>query len=209
MMAHLTKRQGEILQFIVDILDEYGIPPSRREIAEAFGFKSDNAAECHLRALADKGVIELMSGTSRGIKILQAKHDGLPVVGQVAAGSPILAEECIEAHYRIDDALFYPRADYLLRVRGQSMKGAGILDGDLVAVHRTVDVSSGQIVVARMGDDVTVKRFRRRGNKVRLMSENPRFSPIEIDLAHDSLVIEGLVVGVIRNSMPGDRPRLV
>ncbi len=200
MMEHLTKRQGEILQFIVDILDEYGIPPSRREIAEAFAFKSDNAAECHLRALADKGIIELMGGTSRGIKVLPAKSNGLPVVGQVAAGSPIMAEECIEAHYRIDDTLFYPRADYLLRVRGQSMKGIGILDGDLVAVHRTHEVSSGQIVVARLEDDVTVKRFKRRGNKVRLMPENPRFSPIEIDLAHDPLVIEGLVVGVIRNS---------
>lgn len=199
-MGHLTKRQAEILQFIVDTLDEYGIPPSRREIAEAFGFKSDNAAECHLRALADKGVIEMMGGTSRGIRVLQAERDGLPVVGQVAAGSPILAEECIATHYHIDDALFSPRADYLLRVRGHSMKGAGILDGDLVAVHHTHEVSSGQIVVARLENDVTVKRFRRRGNKVRLMPENSSFSPIQIDLAIDSLVIEGLVVGVIRNN---------
>lgn len=198
-MALLTKRQREILRYINDILDEYGIPPSRREIADAFGFKSDNAAECHLRALADKGVIELMGGTSRGIKVLQAEAGGLPLVGRVAAGSPILAEECIEDHYRVDPELFWPPADYLLRVRGASMKDAGILNGDLVAVHATTEVASGQIVVARLGNDVTVKRFRRRGKQVRLMPENPAFSPIEVDLNHEPLAIEGLVVGVIRN----------
>ena len=150
----------------------------------------------HLKALARKGVIELLPGASRGIRI---KDIGLPVVGRVAAGSPLLSEEHIEAHYQLDPALFKPRADYLLRVHGMSMRNAGILDGDLLAVHRTTEARNKQIVVARIDDEVTVKRFQRRGHTVTLLPENPRFSPIQVDLRQQSLVLEGLGVGVIRN----------
>jgi repressor LexA len=200
-MEKLTKRQQEVLDLIRDFIEEYNAPPTRAEIAEAMGFRSANAAEDHLKALVRKGAIEMYSGASRGIRLLEGKPSGIPLVGRVAAGNPILAEENIEDHYQLDANLFYPAADYLLRVNGMSMRDAGIVNGDLLAVHRTHEASSGQIVVARLGDDVTVKRFRRRGNKVRLMPENPNFRPIEVDLRHEELVIEGLAVGVIRNGM--------
>jgi repressor LexA len=197
-MDNLTPRQSEILAWIKAYLERAGFPPTRVEIANGLGFRSPNAAEDHLRALARKGAIELLAGASRGIRILEEKI-GLPLVGQVAAGNPILAVENIEAHYQVDPAMFQPRADYLLRVRGMSMRDAGILDGDLLAVHRTEDVRPGQVVVARVDDEVTVKRFKRRGSVVQLLPENPEFSPIIVDLRERPLTIEGLGVGVIRN----------
>lgn len=196
-MENLTRRQAEILELIRTHLEETGFPPTRAEISAHFGFSSPNAAEEHLRALARKGAIDILPGASRGLRILQP--DGLPVVGRVAAGSPILAEQHIDAHYRIDAALFKPRAHYFLRVRGLSMRDAGILDGDLLAVHRSQEARAGQIVVARVNDEVTVKRYRRRGNQVQLLPENPDFAPIEVDMRKDSLVIEGIGVGVVRN----------
>jgi len=196
-MSSLTPRQAEILDWIRDFIAEYGTPPTRAEIAEAFGFRSPNAAEDHLRALERKGFIEIMPGSSRGIRLLEAS--GIPVVGRVAAGSPILAEEHIEDYYEMSADLFHPRADYFLRVCGDSMIEAGIFDGDLLAVHRTPEARNGEVVVARLDDEVTVKRFRRRGNKVRLLPENPDYEPIEVDLRTQELVIEGLGVGVLRN----------
>ena len=195
-MADLTPRQAEILELIRDSITERGSPPTRAEIAAAFGFRSPNAAEEHLKALARKGVIELLPGSSRGIRLLEEL--GLPVVGRVAAGSPILAEEHIEARYEVDSGVFHPRADYLLRVRGMSMRDAGILDGDLLAVHRTPEARNGQVVVARLDDEVTVKRWQRRGSQVQLLPENPDFEPINVDLRSQSLVIEGLGVGILR-----------
>lgn len=200
-MQGLTKRQQQVLDMIRDFIEEYNVPPTRVEIAEAMGFRSANAAEDHLKALLRKGVIEMYAGSSRGIRIVEDENQGLPVVGRVAAGNPILAEENIEDHYQVDANVFYPAADYLLRVKGKSMQDVGIFNGDLLAVHRTSEVSSGQIIVARLGDEVTVKRFRRRGNKVRLMPENPDFEPIEVDLRDEELTIEGLAVGVIRNEL--------
>jgi len=194
-MSHLTDRQTEILELIRRHLAESGLPPTRAEIARELGFRSPNAAEEHLKALARKGVIELVPGASRGIRLVD---EGLPVVGRVAAGHPILAEEQIESRYLVDPRLFEPRADYLLRVRGMSMRDAGILNGDLLAVHRTPEAANGQIVVARLENDVTVKRFQRRGEIVRLLPENPEFEPIEVDLRRTPLVIEGVGVGVIR-----------
>lgn len=198
-MQSLTPRQQEILQWIRDRIEAGELPPTRAEISREFGFQSPNAAEAHLKVLARKGVLELLPGASRGIRLANA--GGLPVVGRVAAGSPILAQEHIEAHYQIDSALFAPRADYLLRVRGLSMKDAGILDGDLLAVHRSPEASTGQIVVARLDDEVTVKRFRKQGNIVKLLPENPDFEPIVVDLRRRELVIEGIGVGVIRPGM--------
>ncbi len=200
-MDTLTPRQQQVLALIREYIAAHGLPPTRAEIAQALGFRSTNAAESHLRALARKGVIELVSGSSRGIRLAEPS-DGLPVVGRVAAGQPILAEQHVETHYRLDPALFRPRADYLLRVRGMSMREAGILDGDLLAVHRTPEASNGQIVVARLDDEVTVKRFRRRGHRVTLLPENPDFVPIEIDLREQPLELEGIGVGVIRNGEP-------
>ena len=200
-MEGLTKRQRQVLDMIRDFIEEYNVPPTRVEIADAMGFRSANAAEDHLKALLRKGAIEMYAGSSRGIRIVEDENLGLPVVGQVAAGNPILAEENIEDHYKVDAEVFYPMADYLLRVKGKSMQDVGILNGDLLAVHRTQEVSSGQIIVARLGDDVTVKRFRRRGNKVRLMPENEDFDPIEVDLRDEEFTIEGLAVGVIRNEL--------
>lgn len=201
----LTARQAEVLQLIREYAAETGFPPTRTEIAQMLGFRSANAAEDHLRALERKGAIELLRGTSRGIRLLESVDaEGLPVVGRVAAGSPILAEEHVEDHYRVDSGLFWPRAHYLLRVQGMSMRDAGILDGDLLAVHRTREASNEQIVVARLEDEVTVKRFWRHGrwrHRVRLYPENPDFSPIEVDLRHQSLVIEGLGVGILRNEI--------
>jgi len=196
-VEELTRRQAEILELLSTHLEETGFPPTRAEIAAHFGFSSPNAAEDHLRALERKGAIEILPGASRGLRILQA--DGLPVVGRVAAGAPMLAEQHIDARYRIDSGLFKPRAHYLLRVRGLSMRDAGILDGDLLAVHRTRDARSGQIVVARLNDEVTVKRLKRRGNQVQLLPENPDFAPIEVDVRKDKLELEGIAVGVLRN----------
>ena len=193
----LTPRQVEILRLIETHVEESGFPPTRAEICAAMGFSSPNAAETHLRALERKGVIEMTSGASRGIRLKQAST--LPVVGRVAAGSPMLAEENVEQRCRVDPALFEPAADYLLRVRGMSMRDAGILEGDLLAVHRTQNFRSGQIVVARLHDEVTVKRIQRNRNIVELLPENPDFQPITVDLKRESLEIEGIAVGVIRN----------
>ena len=196
-MQELTRRQEEILNLIKEWVETTGSPPTRAEIAQHFGFSSPNAAEQHLKVLAKKGVLDLVPGVSRGIQL--KGEAGLPVVGRVAAGSPILAQEHIERHIQVDSALFNPRADYLLRVRGMSMKDIGIMDGDLLAVHRSAEARAGQVVVARIGDDVTVKRFQKRGHTVQLLPENPEFEPIEIDLTRQELVIEGIAVGVIRN----------
>ena len=181
------------------------MPPTRAEIARQLGFKSANAAEEHLKALARKGVIEILPGTSRGIKLnipLDAQNEdpGLPLIGRVAAGEPILAEEHVECHYQVDPDLFKPSADFLLRVNGMSMKDIGILDGDLLAVHRTTDVHNGQVIVARVEDDVTVKRLEKRGRQVLLHAENDEFDPIKVDLASQPFAVEGIAVGVIRNA---------
>jgi repressor LexA len=206
-MEPLTERQAEILRLVRELTEVSGYPPTRAEIAEKMGFRSVNAAEQHLRALEKKGAIDIAEGASRGIRVRDGRPGSrgvgrlleLPVVGRVAAGAPILAEENVQARYQLDPNLFTPRADYLLRVRGLSMRDAGILEGDLLAVHKTEDARSGQIVVARLGDEVTVKRLRRRGNTVVLEAENPEFAPIEVDLRRDALAIEGVAVGVIRN----------
>jgi repressor LexA len=199
-MLPLTARQNQVFLFIQEFMEEQGFPPTRAEIAAGLGFRSINAAEDHLKVLARKEAIEILPGTSRGIRLLgDAAETGLPVVGRVAAGQPILAEQHIQRHYQVDKRLFRPRAHYLLRVKGQSMRDAGILDGDLLAVHRQPTADNGAIVVARIDDEVTVKRFRRRGNTVRLMPENDDFSPIVVNLRRETLVIEGIGVGVIRN----------
>ncbi|MEQ5834334.1 repressor LexA [Marinobacter sp. R17] len=197
----LTPRQTQVLDVIRRSIDETGYPPTRAEIAQELGFKSANAAEEHLRALARKGAIEMVPGASRGIRLPEAEEDpGLPIVGQVAAGSPILAQEHIDDYCALQPTFFSPSADYLLRVRGMSMKDIGILDGDLLAVHRTQDVHNGQVVVARVGEEVTVKRYKRDGSRVYLIAENEEFDPIEVDLTEQELFIEGLGVGVIRRS---------
>jgi repressor LexA len=208
MPRELTPRQRQIMALIRDHIRDTGFPPTRAEIARKLGFRSANAAEEHLRALARRGVIELQPGISRGIRLLEAADDEflLPVVGRVAAGSPILAEEHIEDHHRLDPGLFRPRADYLLQVHGSSMRDAGILDGDLLVVHRTSDVQNGQIVVARLEGEVMVKRFRRHSrwqHRVQLLPENPSFEPIPVDLRTQDLVIEGLGVGVLRMGLAG------
>ncbi|WP_096086556.1 transcriptional repressor LexA [Agaribacterium haliotis] len=201
-MAKLTARQQQIFDLIKSHIDDTGYPPTRAEIAEVFGFRSANAAEEHLKALARKGVIEMVPGASRGIR-LPDHQSGLPLVGRVAAGNPILAEENIEDHLQIAEGLFQPQADYLLTVHGMSMRDAGILDGDLLAVHSTTQARNGQIVVARIEDEVTVKRFRREGNRstVELWPENPDFNVIEVDLRDNNFAIEGLSVGVIRRGV--------
>jgi repressor LexA len=203
-MRPLTPRQSQIFDLIREKISDTGMPPTRAEIADFFGFKSANAAEEHLKALAKKGYIEMLPGTSRGIRLpeqFQEREDqGLPLIGRVAAGEPILAQEHVEEHYKIDGDLFRPAADYLLRVNGESMKDIGILDGDLLAVHQTTDVQNGQVVVARVEDDVTVKRFKREGNIVYLHAENEAFSPIKVDLTCQQFNIEGLAVGVIRSA---------
>ncbi|MGH8402222.1 MAG: transcriptional repressor LexA [Gammaproteobacteria bacterium] len=198
-MSELTPRQRQVLELIQELIDDSGMPPTRAEIARKLGFKSANAAEDHLRALARKGMIELLPGAARGIRLTDPP--GLPVVGRVAAGSPILAQEHLEGRYRLDPSLFRPKPHYLLRVRGMSMRDAGILDGDLLAVRRSPDVYNGQIVVARVGDEVTVKRYRLKGSQVWLVPENPEFQPIVVDSTSPTLVLEGVVVGVIRNGL--------
>jgi len=199
-MSDLTPRQTQILRLIQRFIAETGMPPTRAEIARELGFRSANAAEEHLRALARKGVIALVPGTSRGIQLKDTIREqmGLPLIGRVAAGKPILAEENVEARFQIDPALFQPRPHYLLKVSGMSMKDAGILDGDLVAVHRTAEVRSRQIVVARLTDEVTVKRYRQEGSIVWLLPENNEFQPMRVDLRDEPLIIEGIVVGVLR-----------
>jgi repressor LexA len=196
-MQELTARQSQVLDLIRRHISDTGYPPTRADIANELGFKSPNAAEEHLKALARKGAIEIIPGTSRGIRLPEPL--GLPIVGRVAAGSPVLAEEHIEDVCDISPEFFRPAADYLLRVKGDSMINVGIMDGDLLAVHRTTDVSNGQIVVARIEDEVTVKRLQRgRGKTITLLPENDDFEPIEVDLSQQQFAIEGLSVGVIR-----------
>ncbi|KYK87293.1 LexA repressor, partial [Aggregatibacter actinomycetemcomitans serotype d str. SA2200] len=204
-MKPLTARQQEVYDFLKHHLETTGMPPTRAEISKELGFRSPNAAEEHLKALAKKGVIEIVSGTSRGIRLLLEDHSqeeaGLPLIGRVAAGEPILAEQHIEGTYHVDPNMFKPQADFLLKVYGQSMKDVGILDGDLLAVHSTKDVRNGQIVVARIEDEVTVKRLERKGSVVYLHAENEEFSPIVVDLTQPMhFEIEGIAVGIIRNN---------
>ena len=197
-MQSLTRRQTEVLDVIRSHIADSGYPPTRADIAAELGFRSANAAEEHLKALARKGAIEVIPGTSRGIRL--PGGSGLPIVGRVAAGSPLLAVEHIEDTCDVPPSLFSPRADFLLRVRGDSMTGVGILDGDLLAVHKTSEARDGQIVVARIEDEVTVKRLQRpRRDQVLLLPENDDYDPIEVDLRRQELVIEGLSVGVIRH----------
>ena len=219
-MTELTARQAEVLQLIADFLQATGFPPTRAEIAKQLGFRSANAAEEHLQALARKGVIELVGGTSRGIRLqsdtLRALNQArgkqfslplpslaqlsLPLVGRVAAGSPILAQEHIDRTFLMEASMFSRRPDYLLKVRGMSMRDAGIMDGDLLAVQKASEARSGQIVVARLGEDVTVKRFKRTRSGVELVAENPDFKTIVVGPG-DTFAIEGLAVGLIRNNM--------
>ena len=216
----LTARQAQILELIQKAIARTGAPPTRVEIANELGFRSPNAAEEHLKALAKKGVIELVSGTSRGIRLradmldaLNASHMkpfalsiqglsqlALPLVGRVAAGSPILAQEHIERIYAIESSLFQQQPDYLLKVRGMSMRNVGIMDGDLLAVKQTKEAKNGQIVVARLGDEVTVKRFHRHRHQIELLPENPDFEPMVV-LPGEPFELEGLAVGLIRGSM--------
>ena len=221
----LTDRQQQILDLVQSTIERTGAPPTRAEIAAELGFRSANAAEEHLQALARKGVIELVSGTSRGIRLksdtLRALKEArlnpfgkqfalplpslaqltLPLVGRVAAGSPILAQEHIDQTYLVESSMFPRRPDYLLKVRGMSMRDAGILDGDLLAVQKAADAKNGQIVVARLGDEVTVKRLRRARGQVELLPENPDFSPIIVQPDDASFALEGIAVGLIRNTM--------
>lgn len=216
-MATLTPRQQQIFDLIRDTIRQSGIPPTRAEIAAQFGFSSPNAAEEHLRALARKGAIELTPGASRGIRLKVNRSDSelsdqfslplagvlqltLPLIGRVAAGSPILAEQHIDRQYQVDASVFDERPDYLLRVRGLSMRDAGILDGDLLAVKRASEAANGKIVVARLGDDVTVKRLQRRGNTVELIAENPDFQNIVVHPDQGEFSLEGIAVGLIRSS---------
>jgi repressor LexA len=204
--ARLTARQQQILDWIRGFIETRGMPPTRAEIATGLGFSAASSAEDHLQALAKKGVLELVPGASRGLRLKDLPgvpvQGTLPLVGRVAAGQPILSAENVETRYRVDAALFSPRADYLLRVRGMSMKDVGILDGDLLAVHRTGEARSGQIVVARLsgpgGDEVTVKRLKRRGREIVLLPENSEFEPIVVNPAHTDLTLEGVAVGVLR-----------
>lgn len=204
-MRPLTERQQQIYNLIKENIQTTGMPPTRAEIAQKLGFRSANAAEEHLKALAKKGAIEMIAGSSRGIRLLLEQPDdasdfeGIPLIGKVAAGSPILAQEHIESHYQMSPALFKPQADFLLRVQGMSMKDIGILDGDLLAVHKTQDVKNGQVVVARIDDEVTVKRLSQKGRHVKLLAENPEFAPINVDLEQQNFAIEGIAVGIIRN----------
>ena len=202
-MEKLTKRQAEILQLIKDTISERGMPPTRMEIADTFGFRSPNAAEEHLRTLARKGYIEMLPGASRGIRVIgmEEEEPGVPIVGQVAAGQPVLAQENILGRCNVSPEMFHPKADYFLRVKGLSMMDVGILDGDLLAVHKTHEAQKGQIVVARIGDEVTVKRFQRKRNKVILLPENADFEAIEVDQSSEDFAIEGLAVGIIRDGV--------
>lgn len=197
-MEKLTARQNQVLELIRNHIETTGFPPTRADIARELGFRSANAAEEHLRALARKGAIEMVAGASRGIRLPEQK--GIPIVGQVAAGHPILATEQIEDYCDISASFFHPSADFLLNVKGMSMRDAGILDGDLLAVHKTSEANNGQIVVARLDDEVTVKRLKRNRSRyhLTLLPENPEFEPIEVDLREQACTIEGISVGVIR-----------
>lgn len=197
MSENLTPRQQEILDFIRNSVEVLGAPPTRTEICSAFGFASPNAAEDHLRALAKKGAIVLEPGSARGIRLVE--QIGLPLIGSVAAGSPLLAVENQLGKVQVNPALFSPRADYLLKVRGNSMIDAGILDGDLLVVHKTSEARSGQVVVARLEDEVTVKRLKRTGRRIELIAENPDYAPIVVE---GPLAIEGIAVGLIRGGRP-------
>ena len=216
-MIKLTARQEQILNLIREAIENTGFPPTRAEIAAELGFRSANAAEEHLQALARKGAIEISPGTSRGIRLRDMTPDGrqignkqlalahpslmqlsLPLVGRVAAGSPILAQEHIEATYSVDPSLFSAKPDYLLKVRGLSMRDAGIMDGDLLAVKKIDTAKNGQIVVARLGDDVTVKRYKKTGSLIELLPENPDFQPIRVESSADNFALEGLAVGLLR-----------
>ncbi|WP_301099734.1 transcriptional repressor LexA [Otariodibacter sp.] len=201
---HLTARQQEIFDFLKQYIEMTGMPPTRVEIAREIGFKSPNAAEEHLKALAKKGYIEILSGTSRGIRILVEDNvtndDGLPLIGKVAAGVPIMAMEHIENYYPINGSFFSPSADYLLKVHGNSMEKIGILDGDLLAVHRTSSARNGQVVVARVNDEVTVKRLEKKSNMIYLHPENDELEPIVVNPKESSIEIEGIAVGIIRNN---------
>lgn len=198
----LTARQQQIFDLIRTEIQRTGFPPTRVEIAKIFGFKSPNAAEDHLKALAKKGAIELIPGTSRGIRLLldpvSSVNSTLPIIGRVAAGSPILASEHVEREIGVEPSLFSQEPDYLLRVRGLSMRDAGILEGDLLAVKKTTEARNGQIVVARLGDEVTVKRLQRTGKQIQLLPENPDFEPITIK-DQDDFSLEGIAVGLIRD----------
>lgn len=213
-MLKLTARQEQILNLIRQAIDNTGFPPTRAEIAAELGFRSANAAEEHLQALARKGAIEISPGTSRGIRLRDMTGESrsrqmalphptlmqlnLPLVGRVAAGSPILAQEHIETNYAVDPSLFSDKPDYLLKVRGMSMRDAGILEGDLLAVKKTDTARNGQIVVARLGDDVTVKRFRKTGSLIELLPENPDFPVIKVEAGEENFALEGLAVGLLR-----------
>jgi repressor LexA len=209
-MIKLTARQEQILNLIKDAIENTGFPPTRAEIANELGFKSANAAEEHLQALARKGAIEIAAGTSRGIRLLGAHAESaskapvslmisLPLIGRVAAGSPMLAQENLETSYSVDPAMFSSKPDYLLKVRGESMRDAGIMDGDLLAVKKVDSAKNGQIVVARIGNDVTVKRYRKTGSTVELLPENPDFKVITVDPEADEFALEGLAVGLMRS----------
>ncbi|MGK2959788.1 MAG: transcriptional repressor LexA [Candidatus Malihini olakiniferum] len=199
-MKALTIRQQQVYDLIRDHISQTSMPPTRAEIAKQLGFRSPNAAEEHLKALARKGVIKIVSGASRGIRLLMEEENiGLPLIGRVAAGKPLLTEEHIECYYQVDSAMFKPHADFLLRVSGMSMKDIGILDGDLLAVHKTQEMHNGQFVVARIEDEVTVKILKIKGKNVLLLAENNAFTPILVDLREQSFTIQGLAVGIIRN----------
>jgi len=205
-MKNLTSRQIEVFEFIEKTIEEQGLPPTVAEITAGLGLSSTNGVRGHLQALARKGAIELIPNASRGIRLLQRRmadedsgdEEGLPIIGRVAAGNPILAAENVEDYCAVDAAVFKPRADYLLRVHGMSMCNAGILDGDLLAVHRTATAENGQIVVARIEEEVTVKRLRKKGHMAYLEAENPDFATIEVNLRKQPLAIEGIAVGVLR-----------
>ena len=215
----LTDRQQQILELVQSAIERTGAPPTRAEIAAELGFRSPNAAEEHLQALARKGVIELVGGTSRGIRLradtLRAMNEArgkqyslpgltqlmLPLVGRVAAGSPILAQEHIDQTYLVEASMFARKPDFLLKVRGMSMRDAGIMDGDLLAVQKAKEAKNGQIVVARLGDEVTVKRFRRGRHGIELIPENPDFETIVVSPDETQFELEGLAVGLIRNNM--------
>ena len=220
-MTKLTARQQQVFELIRRAIERTGFPPTRAEIAAELGFSSANSAEEHLRALARKGVIELVGGTSRGIRLksdtLRALNEArgkqfslplpslsqltLPLVGRVAAGSPILAQEHVEQTYLLEASMFPRRPDYLLKVKGMSMRDAGILDGDLLAVQKSREARNGQIVVARLGDEVTVKRFRRTRTTIELLPENPDFQPIVVPFGDVDFELEGIAVGLVRNNM--------
>lgn len=215
-MTKLTARQQQVFDLIRRAIERTGFPPTRAEIAAELGFSSANSAEEHLRALARKGVIELAAGASRGIRLLAGPEDSphqftlphasimqlsLPLIGRVAAGSPILAQEHISQHYACDPALFSSKPDYLLKVRGLSMRDAGIFDGDLLAVQKRSEAKDGQIIIARLGDDVTVKRLKRRPNGIELIAENPDYENIFVESGSAEFALEGIAVGLIR---PGE-----